>query len=107
VCVSWSGVLHLETRHSMKMNETRNTCSRIHPSLLPFVEQCLANDKLNTQGGVLEVMKPRARWVHYKVVEERGMGLLKKLDLQIPCRLCALFSVATHCTRKLSRFWDR
>ena len=46
----------------MSESETRNARARIHPTLLPFVDQCLASDKLNCQGGVLEVMKPRARW---------------------------------------------
>lgn len=41
--------------------ETKNACARLDPFLLPFVEQCLANDKLNSQGGVLEVTRPRAR----------------------------------------------
>ena len=42
--------------------ETRNSCAMIHPSLLPFVKECLANDALNTQGGTLEVKRPRARY---------------------------------------------
>ena len=45
----------------MTESETRNACAKIHPQLLPFVEQCLAHDALNTEGGILEVMKPRSR----------------------------------------------
>ena len=42
-------------------SETRNSCAMIHPHLLPFVKECLANDVLNTQGGSLEIKRPRAR----------------------------------------------
>lgn len=42
-------------------SETRNSCAMIHPSLLPFVKECLANDALNTQGGTLEIKRPKAR----------------------------------------------
>ncbi len=41
--------------------ETRNSCAMIHPALLPFVKECLLNDALNTQGGVLEIKRPRTR----------------------------------------------
>lgn len=41
--------------------ETRNSCAMIHPALLPFVRECLLNDALNTQGGVLEIKRPRTR----------------------------------------------
>ena len=41
--------------------ETRNSCAMIHPDLLPFVKECLLNDALNTQGGVLEIKRPRTR----------------------------------------------
>ena len=42
--------------------ETRNSCAMIHPALLPFIKECLASDALNTQGGVLEIKKPRPRY---------------------------------------------
>ena len=69
------GVLHLErdtvriiwnrTPECLHMEgastETRNSCAMIHPALLPFVKECLLNDALNTQGGVLEIKRPRTR----------------------------------------------
>lgn len=39
----------------------KDSCSRIAPVLLPFIEQCLASEELNSQGGVLEIKRPRAR----------------------------------------------
>lgn len=52
------GVLHMEGANT----ETRNSCAMIHPALLPFVKECLLNDALNTQGGVLEIKRPRTRF---------------------------------------------
>lgn len=46
-------------------SDTRNACAMIHPGLIPFVEQCLSNPTLNTQGGILEVSKPKSRWVSW------------------------------------------
>lgn len=42
---------------------TRNACTMIHPKLMPFVEHCLANTALNTQGGILEVSNPKTRLI--------------------------------------------
>ena len=46
---------------------TKDSCSRITPALLPFVEQCLASEELNAQGGVLEIKRPKARYNIYNV----------------------------------------
>lgn len=54
----------------MSSRNTPVTCRRIHPALLPFVEQCLSNDNLNTQGGVLEVIRPRASSLDFENGEE-------------------------------------
>ena len=42
---------------------TRDSCARIHPALLPFLEQCLTNKELNAQGGILEIKRPKSRFV--------------------------------------------
>ena len=42
---------------------TKDSCSRIAPVLLPFIEQCLASEELNSQGGVLEIKRPRGRLI--------------------------------------------
>ena len=41
--------------------ETKNSCAVLHPALLPLVERCLLNDSLNSQGGMLEIKKPKSR----------------------------------------------
>ena len=42
---------------------TRDSCARIHPALLPFLEQCLICKELNAQGGILEIKRPKPRLV--------------------------------------------
>ena len=41
---------------------TKDSCCRIHPVLLPFLEQCLLSQDLNSQGGVLEIKRPKSRF---------------------------------------------
>ena len=57
---SYSNVIFIEGCKRMSA-VTKDSCSRIFPDLLPFVEHCLASEELNTQGGVLEVRRPRSR----------------------------------------------
>ena len=42
---------------------TKDSCARMHPVLLPFLEQCLLRKELNAQGGVLEIKRPKSRLV--------------------------------------------
>ena len=46
------------------MTESRSVSSlqrSLHPAIVPFVEECLRNDKINCQGGILAVTGVKTR----------------------------------------------
>ena len=89
-------------------SETRNTCAMIHPALLPFVEQCLSNDALNTQGGILEVTKPRGRYGSARIFQSTVLYLYCYSALEFENgRCCDRFMLGIpYCGTQVSCMYD-